>query len=47
VLIETPIKLTDEQKDLLRQFEKSLGEAGHRHTPQTKSWTDRVKEFFS
>jgi molecular chaperone DnaJ len=47
VQVETPVKLTDEQKELLRQFERSLGESGHRHTPHSKSWTDRVKEFFS
>lgn len=47
VQVETPVKLTDEQKELLRQFERSLGEGGHRHTPHSKSWTDRVKEFFS
>jgi molecular chaperone DnaJ len=47
VVLETPVKLNDEQKNLLRQFEASLGEGGERHSPQSKSWTDRVKEFFS
>jgi molecular chaperone DnaJ len=31
----------------LRQFEQSLDEGGERHSPQSKSWTDRVKAFFS
>jgi molecular chaperone DnaJ len=47
VIVETPVRLNDTQKDILRQFEKSLGEGGERHSPQSKSWTDRVKEFFS
>lgn len=47
VVVETPVKLNEAQKTILRQFEASLGEGGERHSPQSKSWTDRVKEFFS
>lgn len=47
VSVETPVKLTDDQKSILRQFEQSLNEGGPRHSPQSKSWTDRVKAFFS
>lgn len=47
VVVETPVKLTEEQKVILRQFESSLTEGGERHSPQSKSWTDRVKDFFS
>jgi molecular chaperone DnaJ len=47
VVVETPVRLTDEQKGLLRQFEASLGEGSDKHSPQSKSWTDRVKDFFS
>jgi len=46
VVVETPVRLTDPQKEILRQFEQSLGEGGDRHSPQSKSWTDRVKESF-
>ncbi|MEX3611891.1 MAG: molecular chaperone DnaJ [Burkholderia sp.] len=46
VQIETPVKLTDGQRELLRQFEQSLAEGGGRHSPQSKSWFDRVKSFF-
>ncbi|CEJ96166.1 Chaperone protein DnaJ [Caballeronia glathei] len=46
VQVETPVKLTDQQRDLLKQFEKSLVEGGSRHSPQSKSWFDRVKSFF-
>lgn len=46
VQVETPIKLTEHQRGLLQQFEKSLMEGGVRHSPQSKSWFDRVKNFF-
>jgi molecular chaperone DnaJ len=46
VIVETPVKLTDHQRDLLRQFDKSLTEGGSRHSPQSKGWFDRVKSFF-
>jgi molecular chaperone DnaJ len=46
VQIETPVKLTDEQRDLLKQFEQALVEGGSRHNPQSKGWFDRVKSFF-
>ncbi|AGF48511.1 molecular chaperone DnaJ [Candidatus Kinetoplastibacterium oncopeltii TCC290E] len=47
VAVEIPVKLKDEQKNILRQFEQSLRDEGGHHSPQSKSWTDRVKEFFS
>ncbi|VCU69881.1 Chaperone protein DnaJ [Pigmentiphaga humi] len=47
VVLETPVRLSDKQKQLLRDFETSLHEGGEKHSPQSKSWTDRVKEFFS
>ena len=47
VVVETPVKLNDAQKELLKQFEASLNEGGDRHSPQSKSWTDRVKSFFN
>ena len=46
VVVETPIKLTDRQKDLLREFEQLTTEGGAKHSPQSKSWMDKVKEFF-
>jgi len=47
ISVETPVRLTDEQKDLLRQFKDSLDQGGDKHSPMTKSWKDRVKSFFS
>ncbi|MFM2398241.1 MAG: molecular chaperone DnaJ [Pseudomonadota bacterium] len=45
--IETPVKLTEHQKKLLKEFDSSVHAGGAKHSPQEKSWTDRVKEFFS
>jgi molecular chaperone DnaJ len=46
VAVETPVKLTDKQKELLREFERSTTEGGAKHSPQTKSFMDKVKDFF-
>ena len=47
VVIETPVSLTDRQKELLREFEEiSQGNAG-RNNPKAQGWLDRVKDFFS
>ncbi len=46
VAIETPVKLTEKQKDLLHEFEKSTAEGGGKHSPQSKTWKDKVKDFF-
>ena len=46
VQVETPVKLNDKQKDLLREFERLTIEGGSKHSPQSKTWKDKVKDFF-
>jgi len=46
VVVETPVKLTDKQKDLLREFDRLTLEGGAKHSPQSKGWMDKVKDFF-
>jgi len=46
VLVETPVNLTAEQEDLLRQFEHALVKGGKKHNPHSSSWLDGVKRFF-
>jgi molecular chaperone DnaJ len=46
VVVETPVSLTDRQKELLRELEESSKGSDHRHNPRAKSWMDKVKEFF-
>jgi len=45
IIVETPVKLTAEQKEKLQSFSKSLDD-GRNHSPREKSWFDRVKKFF-
>lgn len=47
VAIETPVRLTEHQKKLLKEFEKSIHDAGERHSPQSMGWFDKVKAYFS
>ena len=46
VVVETPVKLSSEQKDLLRKFQSSLDKGGNRHNPRRTSWFEGVKRFF-
>ncbi len=46
VVIETPINLTERQKELLREFEAISQKDAARHSPRSKSWLEKVKEFF-
>ena len=47
ILVETPIKLGEHQRKLLRELEESLKKGGGKHSPTGDSWTDRLKSFFS
>ena len=47
VVVETPVRLSDEQKDLLRKFAESLDKDAEKHSPKNKSWGDRLRKFFS
>jgi molecular chaperone DnaJ len=45
--VETPVKLTERQKELLREFEAINERNAGVHNPRAKSWMEKVKEFFS
>jgi molecular chaperone DnaJ len=45
-VVETPVNLNKEQKALLEQFRKSLGQGGHAQSPRQNSWFEGVKNFF-
>ncbi|HEX4944538.1 MAG TPA: molecular chaperone DnaJ [Usitatibacteraceae bacterium] len=47
IVVETPVKLTDRQKELLRELEEINRHDGDRHNPRAKSFMDRVKDFFA
>ncbi len=46
VVVETPVNLTKEQKELLEKFDRSLREDKKNHSPKASSWLDGVKKFF-
>jgi molecular chaperone DnaJ len=41
VAVETPVNLTNEQKELLSKFD-----SGDKHSPRADTWFDTVKRFF-
>ena len=47
VVVETPVRLTDRQKELLRELEEINKKDGDRHNPRAKSFMDKVKNFFA
>ena len=46
VVVETPVKLTTRQRELLQEFESISQQDAARHNPRAKGWFDKVKEFF-
>jgi molecular chaperone DnaJ len=46
VSVETPIKLTEHQRKLLKELDDAFRKAGDRHSPTAKTWSDRVKDLF-
>jgi molecular chaperone DnaJ len=46
VSVETPVKLTEHQRKLMKELDESLKKGGERHSPGSASWTDRVKDLF-
>ena len=46
VQVETPVSLTDKQKEILRQFDRSVNDSNTDHRPNKKTWTDSVSDFF-
>ena len=47
IVVETPVRLTDKQKKLLREFDSSLTEGGEKHSPRSRSFVDKMKGFFT
>jgi molecular chaperone DnaJ len=47
VVVETPVRLTERQKELLRELEEINKSDGDKHNPRAKSFMDKVKNFFA
>ena len=47
VVLETPVKLTARQRELIEELDASFGgENAHTHSPRNRSWLDGVKQFW-
>jgi molecular chaperone DnaJ len=46
VEVETPVRLSKEQKELLKKLDGSLRADADRHSPREHSWLEGVKRFF-
>lgn len=46
VVMETPVNLSERQKELLREFETSVTGASKKHSPKAEGFFDGVKKFF-
>ena len=46
VVVETPVKLNDNQKKLLEELEVINQKDSDKHSPRSKTWLDKVKDFF-
>ncbi len=46
VVVETPVNLNKEQKELLQKFEESINSSNSKHSPLTQSWVQMVKNLF-
>jgi molecular chaperone DnaJ len=47
VVVETPVNLTDRQKELLREFDDICCSHANKHNPRANSFMDKVKAFFT
>lgn len=46
IQVEIPVKLSEHQRKLLKELDESLKKGGDKHSPNAKSWTDRMKDLF-
>jgi molecular chaperone DnaJ len=47
IAVETPVKLTEPQRKLLKEFDESLKKGGAKHNPTEEGWADKLKNLFS
>ena len=47
ISVETPVKLSEHQRKLLKELDDSLQKGGAKHSPGEGSWSDKLRSFFS
>jgi len=45
-VLETPVNLSGDQADLLRQLDEKMGKSTAKHSPKETGFFDGVKNFF-
>ncbi|HNP36920.1 MAG TPA: molecular chaperone DnaJ [Woeseiaceae bacterium] len=46
VVVETPVNLSEAQKEMLMRFDELVQEGGSKHSPRAGGWLETVKRFF-
>ena len=46
VVVETPVKLSKRQRELMEELAETLDEGGNKNSPRQNSWFEGVKDFF-
>ena len=46
IIVETPVKLNSEQRELFEKLGESMGKSAKKHSPNENSWIDSMKKFF-
>jgi molecular chaperone DnaJ len=47
ITVETPVKLSEPQRKLLKELDESLKKGGDKHKPSEAGWADKLKNLFS
>lgn len=47
ITVETPVKLTEHQRKLLKELDESLKKGGAKHSPSEEGWAEKLKNFFT
>ena len=47
ITVETPVKLSEHQRKLLKELDESLKKGGDKHKPSEAGWADKLKNLFS
>ena len=47
IVVETPVKLTEYQRKLMKDLDESFKKGGGKHSPNEGGWFEKAKSFFS
>lgn len=47
IAVETPVKLTEHQRKLIKELNESFEKGGNKHSPNEQGWFEKAKSFFS